>query len=203
MKITKNNVDHGAFRERTWANRGWEDIDARKRMLAQTVWEEQFRDSGLFLGILYFHRYLPGFCAPRLARYKKVYKADIPAVVGGAGRRSGEVEIASSDAEIVFAVNVVSPCTFEKFLAAAALLHESRNRHLVSVGKSSEFIPERCWGNIYADTGAIGCCLDDRCVADILDVLPDGAHMLWTGGFFDDADICVSLLARAGGGKPR
>lgn len=202
VAVTKSMIEHGAFRECIWSNIGFDDVAERKKLLCRAVWEDcGFANRGLYLNILFFLQYFSGFCTPRLARYKKVYKADIPAVVGGAELRSGEVEIASNDAEIVFAVNVVSPCTFEKFLAAAALLHESRNRHLVSVGNSSEFIPERCWGNIYADTGAIGCCLDDRCVADILDVLPDGAHMLWTGGFFDDADICVSLLARAGGGS--
>lgn len=197
MKITKNNVDHGAFRECIWSNRSGEDLDARKRRLAQTVWEEQFRDSGLFLGILYFHRYLPGFCAPRLARYKKVYKADIPTVVGGAERRSEEVEIASNDADIVFAVNAVSPCTLENFLAAAALLHESRNRQLVTVCGTADFIPTRHWHGIYAATGEMGNFIDDRSVEKILPALPGDARMLWTGGFFDDADVCCSVIEKS------
>jgi len=197
MTITKDNVDHGAFRERTWANRGWEDIDARKRMLAQAVWEEMFSDSGLFLNILFFKQYFSGFCAPCIARYKKVYKADIPAVIGGAELRSGEVEIASDDAESVFAVNAVSPCTLENFLAAAALLHESHNRHLVTVCGTADFIPTRHWQGIYAATGEMGNFIDDRSVEKILPALPGDARMLWTGGFFDDADVCCSVIEKS------
>ncbi len=196
MKIAKDNVAHGAFRECTWSSRGGEDIDARKRRLAQTVWEEQFRDRGLFLNILFFRRYLSGFCVPRIARYKKVYKADIPAVVGGAELRSCEAEIASDDADIVFAVDTASPCTLENFLAAAALLHESYNRHLVTVCGTSDFIPTRHWKDIYAATGEMENFIDDRSVEKIFAALPDDARMLWTGGFFDDADICFSVIGK-------
>ena len=197
MKITKNHIAREAFLELIWSNRGWEDIDARKRMLAQAVWEEMFSDGGLFLNILFFRQYLSGFCAPRIARYKKVYKADIPAVVGGAELRSGEVEIASNHAEIVFAVNAASPCTLENFLAAAALLHESRNRQLVTVCGTADFIPTRHWQGIYAATGKMGNFIDDRSVEKILPALPGDARMLWTGGFFDDADICCSVIEKS------
>ena len=196
MTITKNIIDHGAFRECTWSNRSWEDIDARKKQLAQAVWEETFSDGGLFLNILFFMQYFSGSCAPRIARYKKVYKTDIPAVVGGAELRSGEVEIASNDAEIVFAVNVASPCTLDNFLAAAALLHESRNRHLVTVCGTAELIPTRYWQGIYAAAGEMENFINDRGVEKILAALPDDARMLWTGGFFDDADVCCSVIAK-------
>ena len=196
MTITKNIIDHGAFRECTWSNRSWEDIDARKKQLAQAVWEETFSDGGLFLNILFFMQYFSGSCAPRIARYKKVYKTDITAVVGGAELRSGEVEIASNDAEIVFAVNVASPCTLDNFLAAAALLHESRNRHLVTVCGTAELIPTRYWQGIYAAAGEMGNFINDRGVEKILAALPDDARMLWTGGFFDDADVCCSVIAK-------
>ena len=33
----------------------------------------------------------------------------------------------------------------------------------------------------------------------LLAALPDDARMLWTGGFFDDAYICVSRLAKTPG----
>lgn len=197
MKITKDNVDHDAFRECVWASRGWEDIDARKRQLAKTVWEDQFDSGGLFLNILFFKQYFSGFCAPRIARCKKVYKADIPAIISGATLKSGELEIASDDEEIVFAVNVASPCTLENFLDAAALLHESHNRHLVTVCESKEFIPTQYWQDIYAATGEMEYFIDDRDVKKILAALPDDARMLWTGGFFDDADICCSVIGKS------
>lgn len=196
MKINKDIIDHGAFREYIWSNRSGEDIDARKRMLAQAVWEEMFSDGGLFLNILFFKRYFTGFCAPRIARYKKVYKADIPAVVGGAELRSGEAEIASNDAEIVFAADAVSPCTLENFLAAVALLHESRNRQLATVCGTADLIPARHWQKIYDANGEMGNFIDDRSVEKILPALTSDARMLWTGGFFDDADICCSVIEK-------
>ncbi|MBP5531407.1 MAG: hypothetical protein J6Y54_05200 [Lentisphaeria bacterium] len=103
----------------------------------------------------------------------------------------------TTDADIVFAVNAVSPCTLENFLAAGALLHESHNRHLVTVSGTADFIPTRYWQAIYVATGEMGNFIDDCSAEKILAALPDDARMLWTGGFFDDADICVSLLARA------
>ena len=179
------------------ASRGWEDIDARKRQLAKTVWEYQFDSDGLFLNILFFKQYFSGFCAPRIARYKKVYKADIPAIIIDAPLKSGELEIASDDEEIVFAVNVASPCTLEKFLAAAALLHENHNRHLVTVCGTADLIPTRHWAGIYAATGEMGNFINDRSVEKILAGLPDNARILWTGGFFDDADICYSVIGKS------
>ena len=196
MVITKNNVAHETFRESIWANRGWEDIDSRKTQLAQSVWEEQFRDRVCFLNILFFQRYFPRFCNSRLARYKKVYKADIPEVISSALLKSGEMEIQSDDAEIVYAVDVVSPCSLKNFLDSCALLHKSNNLHLVTVsGKQNHILPQY-WDDIYAATREIGPCINDRSIVKILAALPDDVRMLWTGGFFDDADICLSVITK-------
>ena len=38
--------------------------------------------------------------------------------------------------------------------------------------------------------------IDDCKILRILKNIPDDAQMLWTGGFFDDADICYSIIVR-------
>ena len=199
MTITKATVRRGSFVERVWSNLSCGDIDARKKQLAQAVWEDNFSGGGFYLNILFFRSYRLAFWNPRVARHKKVYEDDVPAVVSAAEFRSEDAEIFADDAEIVCAADVAMSCTHERFLAVWRLLHESRNIHLATVNRSKDFIPLKCWKDIYLRTRELDTCIVDRAVAEIFDTLPADAQILWTGGFFDDADICCSVFARDGG----
>ena len=109
MTITKATVRRGSVVERVWSNLGCGDIDARKKRLAQAVWEECFSGGGFYLNILFFRSYRLAFRNPRVARHKKVYKNDVPTVVSAAEYRTDDAEIFADDAEIVCAADVVMP----------------------------------------------------------------------------------------------
>lgn len=196
VNIEKNRIGHGRFSEHVWSNRSFSDAAERKKLLAQTVWNDCGFADGFYLNILFFREYFSGFCNLRLARYKKVYRGDVPSVISEAELKSEEQEIPTDDSEIVYAANVISPCTCQNFQLAYMLLHESYNRHLATVSRSNIFIPEQSWHGIFVNTAKIGYCLDDHSVVEILSTLPADSQMLWTGGFFDDADICCSIIAR-------
>ena len=199
MTITKTTVRRGSFVERVWSNLSCGDIDLRKKQPAQAVWEECFSGGCFYLNILFFRSYRLAFWNPRVARHKKVYQNDVPAVVSAAEFRSEDAEIFADDTEIVCAADVAMPCTHERFLAAWRLLHESRNLHLATVNRSKDFIPLKYWKGIFLCTRELDTCIVDRAVAEIFDALPTDVQILWTGGFFDDADICCSVFARDGG----
>lgn len=196
MKIEKNKIDHGRFSEYVWSNRSFSDVEERKKLLARAVWDDCGFGNGFYLNILFFMKYFPGCCNRRLAHYKKVYRGDVPSLISGAEFKSGELEISAGDLEIVYAADVVLRCTCRNLLSAYLLLHESRNRHLVTVCRTNGFIPGALWQRIFANTAEIGYCLNDPSVAEILSALPADAQMLWTGGFFDDVDICCSIITR-------
>lgn len=196
VDIEKNSIDHGLFSEYVWSNRSFSDAAERKKLLAQAIWNDCGFADGFYLNILFFREYFSGFCNRRLARYKKVYRGDVPNVISEAEFKSEELEIPVDDSGIVYAANVISPCTCQNFQLAYMLLHESYNRHLVTVSRSNDFIPTRWWQKIFANTAKIGYCLDDHGIAEILNALPSDSQMLWTGGFFDDADICCSIITR-------
>ena len=196
MKIEKNKIDHSRFSEYVWSNRSFSDVEERKKLLARAIWDDRGCVAGFYLNILFFKEYFSGCSNRRLAHYKKVYRGDLPSLISGAEFKSEELEISTDDSEIVFAADVVSRCTYENFQSAYLLLHESCNRHLVTVSRTNGFIPDRLWQGIFAHTAEIGYCLKDHSVEEILSVLPADAQMLWTGGFFDDADICCSVIAR-------
>jgi len=198
MVTAGTTVAHGSFTEHVRTDWGREDIDARKMRLAQAIWEEGFPGGARYLNLLFFRSYPLDFWNPRVARHKKVYKSDVPAIVSAAEFKSEDLEILADDTEIVCAADVVMPCTHENFLAAWRLLHESHNQHLVFLSDSEEFVPPQYWRDIWLCTAELGTFIVDRCVAKILDALPADARMLWTGGFFDDADICCSVLEREG-----
>ena len=195
MKIEKNKIDHSRFSEYVWSNRSFSDVEERKKLLARAVWDDCGFGDGFYLNILFFMEYFPGCCNRRLAHYKKVYRGDVPSLISGAEFKSEELEISTDDSEIIFAADVVSRCTCENFQSAYLLLHESFNRHLVTVSRTDAFISGASWQGIFAHTADIGYCLNDHSVAEILSALPADSQMLWTGGFFDDADICCSIIA--------